>query len=121
MGWIHEIKNAKKSRDTATFMRQSFVLEDLFISQSLKGHGHEIFWTFFISLIEPIWALDNQAEMDLFLKFVWRRYLRKIRPRTVLACTESDAAQANTARSWKFKCPQIQNWLTLCGVGLGTG
>ena len=87
------------------------------------------FGLFFISLIEPIWALDNQAEMDLFLKFVWRRYLRKIRPRTVLACTESDAAQANTARSWNFKCPpnpklantvrsRTRHGLTLHGVRL---
>ena len=28
------------------------------------------------------------------------------------------AAQANTAHSWKLKCPQIQNWLTLREVGL---
>ena len=33
-------------------------------------------------------------------------------------CEISDSAQANTARSRKLKCLQIQNWLTLRGVGL---
>ena len=33
-------------------------------------------------------------------------------------CEICDSAQANTAQSRKFKCLQIQNWLTLHGVKL---
>ena len=59
----------------------------------LKGQCHEIFWYFFISWIEAIWAPDKL--------------------RAVLACGESDSAQANTVRSRTLRrltLRGVRNW-----------
>ena len=71
----------------------------------LKGQCHEIFWHFFISWIEAIWAPDKQAKMVLLKSSFSRRNSRKIRLRAVLDCAESkieifaNPKLANTARS----------------------
>ena len=87
----------------------------------LKGAVSQDFLPFFISWIEAIWAPDEQAKMVLLKNSFSRRYSQKIRLRAVLACAESDSAQANTARSRQLKCPQIRNWLTLRRVRLCAG
>ena len=61
----------------------------------LKGQCHEIFWHFFISWIEAIWAPDKQAKMVLLKNSFSRRYSN-------LKFEKIDSAQANTARSRIF-------------------
>ena len=67
---------------------------------SLKGQCHEIFWHFFISRIEAIWAPDKQAKM-VFLKSLFCRDIRE----------KFDSKEANTAQSRTLRR------LTLRGVG----
>ena len=67
--------------------------------QMLKGQCHEILCHFFISWKEAIWAPDKQANMVLLKNSFSRRYSQKIRLRAVLACMESNSAQANSVRS----------------------
>ena len=75
-------------------------------------------------VVNPIWAPDKPDKMVLLKNSFTRRYSRKIQLRAALACSKSDSrtkldsGQANTARSQKLKCPQIQNWLTLRRVKL---
>ena len=66
----------------------------------LKGQCHKIFWNFFISWIEAIWASDKKAKMVLLKSSFSRRYSRKIWLRAVLACAESDSAQAYSVQSF---------------------
>ena len=75
------------------------------INFSLKGQCHKIFCNFFMSWLEAIWAPNKQAKMVLLKKSFSRRYSRKIRLPAVLACVESDSAQANSARSRHLKYP----------------
>ena len=90
----------------------------------LKRQCNEIFWIFFISWIEAIWAPDKQSKMVLLKNSFSRRYLQK-----TWYCTESDSAQYHTApsptprsitlrRVGKLKGLKIQNCLTLRGVRL---
>ena len=91
-------------------------------SKSVLQRGSvTIFLSFFISWFQGIWAPDKQAKMVLLKNLFSRRYPRNQLLCAVLACAESDSLQANTARRRKFKCPQIQNWLTLCWVRLCSG
>ena len=76
-----------------------------------KGAVSREFCHFFISWIEAFWAPDIQAKMVLLKNLFSRRYLQNQWLCAMLACAESDSVQVNTARSQKFKCPQIQNWL----------
>ena len=78
----------------------------------LKGQCHEIFCNFIISWIEAIWAPNKQSKMVLLKNSFLRRYSQNQWLHTVLACTESDSPQANTARS------RTPLRLTLCGVEL---
>ena len=57
----------------------------------LKGQCHKIFGIFFILGIEPMWAPDKQAKMVLLKSLFSRRYSRKIRLHTVLACAEQES------------------------------
>ena len=68
----------------------------------LKGQCHEIFFHFFISLIEAIWAPNEQSKIVLLKSSFSRRYSQNQWLRAVLACAESDSPQANTARSRIF-------------------
>ena len=64
-----------------------------------KGAVSRDFLSFFISWIEAIWAPNKQSKMVLLKNsFSWR-YLRNQWLCAVLACAESDSAEANTARS----------------------
>ena len=80
---------------------------------SLKGQCHEMFCHFLFNESKPSGPLINRLKKWFCLKI---RFHVEIRLRAVLACAESDSVQANTERSQKLKCPQIQNWLTLRGV-----
>ena len=64
----------------------------------LKGQCHEIFAIFF-SWIKAIWAPDKQAKMVLLNNSFSRRYSQKIGLSAVLAYTELNSTQANTAQS----------------------
>ena len=81
----------------------------------------QYFYHLFISWFQGIWAPDKQAKMVLLKTSFSRRYPRNQLLCAVLARAESNSLQANTTQSRKFKCPQIQNWLTLHWVGLCTG
>ena len=76
----------------------------------LKGQCHEIFVIFLFH--------ESKSPGPLKNKLKW--FCLKIRFCEDI-CEISDSAQANTARSQKLKCPQIQNWLILRGVGLCAG
>ena len=87
----------------------------------IKGAVSRGFRHFFISWIEAIWTPDTQAKMVLFKSLFPHIYLWKIRLRPVLACTESDTAQANTAWSQTLRrltLRRVKNW-NVCKSKIG--
>ena len=57
---------------------------------NLKWQCHEIFWQFFISLIQPIWPPNKKAKTDFLRNSFSRRYSN-------VKFETFDSAQANTA------------------------
>ena len=55
---------------------QQFSFSPLYPAKSLKGQCHEIFYLYFLLLIEPIWAPDKQAKM-VCLKIRFRGEIRE--------------------------------------------
>ena len=69
-----------------------------FSNSALKGQCHEIFCHFFISLIEAIWAPNEQSKMVLLKNSFSRRYSRNQWLCAVLACADSDSRRLTLRR-----------------------
>ena len=72
------------------FMRETIIIKLLHcLTSSLKWQCHEIFWHFFISLIQPIWASDKQVKKVFLTNLFSRRYLNFLTRQTFKKLTKN--------------------------------